>query len=140
MNYKNILKILLALSVIGFLLVFVVLSPENFGLCKNINDFECLSSFQKQYKFLQYVAMASPFVFFISLFFLSTGKFKEILRTWGKTTIIFWVLSLPFLLSSHGGGLDGNIGGGAILYLLLWIYLLLSVVVIVRKWLNLRGK
>lgn len=139
MKNKKILKIAIILSIMSFATGLLFTFPESIKLfCDGY--FDCIEKYESYEKLGALMLFLSPIVFLISVFFLATGKTKEVLRTWRKVTIIFWVLSLPFLLSSGGGGLDVGIGDGVVLYLLLWIYFFLSLVVITFRTIQLRGR
>lgn len=149
---NKILKTSLIITPILFIVGLVPVFPESFNVPSNLSicpnksysNQESYEEYANCVRFYENIGVItlflSPIVFLISVFLLATGKTKEVLRTWRKVTIIFWVLSLPFLLSSGGGGLDVGIGGGVVLYLLLWIYFFLSLGVITFRTIQLRGR
>lgn len=138
MNYKIILKGLLAVSFFGFFAGFMVMSPENFGFCKSVNDFDCIFSFQQQYGFLQYVSILSVVLFIIAGYFLASAKIKTILRCWARFSAIFLVISVFIISKASDGGFSPVQGKAVTAYFLFWLFLLVSLILIVYKSLKLK--
>ena len=140
---KRVLWTILILSVPLFIIGFVPLFPESFGLCKNKFDFDCLRQFRNNYVFyLAYLTILAPLAFLFCSVLLLRLKSNEAFQAWKKFAKIYlsiaFAIILLFAFSSGGGGNFG-LGGGmdteGATWILSGLFLFISLIIIgVKLW------
>ena len=127
MGYKKQIFLLLAISVISFLIALVV-------LCESIPSGNCYGRWGEAG---QTLGVFSITIFLLSLILLFLRE--EVFRAWFKFARIYIPLTLVFIflsaLSPGGGswGVGNNFDGEAATWFFSGLFLLISLILIVRK-------
>ncbi|MFA5831255.1 MAG: hypothetical protein WC878_05495 [Candidatus Paceibacterota bacterium] len=154
MKNKKILKSILVISVVVFVVAFIPMFPDIFGLCKNFQDviingrsYGCEGWYTYFYgNFMFYPILLSPIVFLFSILVLIKIKSEDIFRSW-KNFSYWWIpISIFFIAmtpSSSGGSL-GSFGMGMDRESVTWffavLFFLISLILIIYKSIKLKGK
>lgn len=144
----KILWIASVVSIILFVVGFIPIFPESFGLCRSASDFICLAWFENQPIYnLAYLTIVSPILFIISVALLLRLKSPEIFQSWKKFARIYLPVSfligtISFIDEEISGGGNwglGNMFGFEFMFgFLTIIFFLVSLVIIIVKWWKLR--
>ncbi len=151
-NHKQKLLIILLLSCVLFLLALVLLNPLSFGICKSTYTWDPTGNGTSEIGCLdndstgQALAMFSVLLILFSIILLFRPE--QIFQSWKKFAMWWLPLSafLVFVMPSTGG--SGGFGGGGLggpdREIMTWftagVFFLVSLAIIVRKSLKLRGK
>lgn len=138
---KKVLWTILILSVPLFIIGFIPLFPEFFGLCRNNSDFDCLRLFD-QYRYVGYLTILAPLASLLCSVLLLRLKSNEAFQTWKKFAKIYlsiaFAIVLLFAFSSGGGGNFGLGGGmdteGATIFLSGLFFLISLIIIAIKSW------